>query len=373
MEIGISIMLFVAFAVQRSVSKYARRNPKISFDQPTGVYLETEDVTITCTVQAMMISYYDKAFCIYKDNQVLSRSPVSKQRERAMFSIPAFNHGGRYQCGYCSGISQFFSPMSEAVMVTVAEPLRKSVITIDQSTGVYVIGETVTMTCSVTGDDRQKTFNFYKDDALQYSRRLDTNVNTGTLPVAGKRSKVRYQCQYGISIGGRHLTSPKSEAVTVTTRDLPEPDISVDSSAVLLGGAVTFNCTSPGDNPAITFYLYREGDVNHDGLKSAASGNNSVTFTIRNIHHSEIGSYTCRYEVLLNGRKLASALSDPVHITVTAYNSTPIRLGPGALIMFGIVIILGIEFNPIKRNKGCKGADTDGVHCLANDDEEATE
>ncbi|XP_041036021.1 basement membrane-specific heparan sulfate proteoglycan core protein-like isoform X2 [Carcharodon carcharias] len=419
----------------------------------------------------MMISYYDKAFCIYKDNQVLSRSPVSKQRERAMFSIPAFNHGGRYQCGYCSGISQFFSPMSEAVMVTVAEPLRKSVITIDQSTGVYVIGETVTMTCSVTGDDRQKTFNFYKDDALQYSRRLDTNVNTGTLPVAGKRSKVRYQCQYGISIGGRHLTSPKSEAVTVTTRgplkipvisldqttgvyaagetinmtctvtgdnrnkmfyfykghqqlspspiitntnslrfpntspsnsgqyqcqyritfqsrhldsklsqavtvtiaDLPEPDISVDSSAVLLGGAVTFNCTSPGDNPAITFYLYREGDVNHDGLKSAASGNNSVTFTIRNIHHSEIGSYTCRYEVLLNGRKLASALSDPVHITVTAYNSTPIRLGPGALIMFGIVIILGIEFNPIKRNKGCKGADTDGVHCLANDDEEATE
>ncbi|XP_078390385.1 Fc receptor-like protein 5 [Cetorhinus maximus] len=263
----------------------------------------------------MMVNYYDKAFCIYKDNQVLSRSPISKQGERVMFSIPAFNHGGRYQCGYCSGISQFFSPMSKAVMVTVAEPLRKPLITLDQSTGVYVVGETVTMTCAVTGDDRQKTFNFYKDDALQSSRQIDTNVNTGTFPVAGRSSKGRYQCQYGISIGGRHLTSPKSEAVTVTTRGpLKTPVIALDQTTGVYaaGETITLTCTVTGDNRKKMFYFYK----GHQQLSSRRTITNTNSLRFPNTSPSNSGQYQCQYRITVQSRQFDSKLSQAVTVTI---------------------------------------------------------
>ncbi|GCB81071.1 hypothetical protein scyTo_0021777, partial [Scyliorhinus torazame] len=108
------------------------------------------------------------------------------------------------------------SAVNESVIVTIADPLEKPRAALDQWTGVYVRGETPTITCTVTGDNREKYFNFYKDKQLLSSRQIDSNVNIGTYRATDRRSEGRYACQYGIPGGGRQLISPMSETVEVT-------------------------------------------------------------------------------------------------------------------------------------------------------------
>ncbi|XP_078390384.1 Fc receptor-like protein 5 [Cetorhinus maximus] len=232
------------------------------------------------------------------------------------------------------------SKQSQAVTVTIADPLKIPVLNLDQATGVYAVGEPITMTCTVTGDIRQKRFYFYIGYRQLTSNPYITNANTITFANTSPSHSGQYQCKYSIAVQSRQFDSKQSQAVAVTIAELPEPYISVDSSAVIRSEAVTFNCTGPRDNSAITFYLYRQGDSNHYGLKPAASGINYVTFTIRNVDHSEIGNYTCRYEALINGRKLSSAQSDTVHITVTENKHLALAVGIGSAV--GLILLFAL-------------------------------
>ena len=90
----------------------------------------------------------------------------------------------------------------------------------------------------------------------------------------------------------------------------------MDSDVAAQGGDVTFNYSSPHDNPAIAFYLYRQGEMELVSVKSPTAGTHSVTFTVRNVDRSKRGNYSCRYEAGVNGRNLTSGDSDPVNITV---------------------------------------------------------
>ncbi|XP_078390381.1 Fc receptor-like protein 5 [Cetorhinus maximus] len=313
--------------------------PVITFNQPTGLYLFGEMVTITCTVTE---DKHDKVFEFYRGIELLHDSKTATQDSFDTVPFGAIYRGGQYRCRYRTSINSrlIVSPMSEAVTVTIADPQKMPVISFDETTGVYAVGETITMTCTVTGDNREKRFHFYKGLQQLPSSPIITNTNTLTFPNTSLSHSGQYQCQYRVTVQSRQFDSKKSQAVTVIIADPPEPYISVDPSAVDLGGAVTFNCTSPGDNPAIAFYLHRQGDANHYGVKPAASGVNSVTFTIRDVDHSEIGSYTCRYEALINGRNLSSGLSDPVHITVTEKKHVALAVGIGVAV--GVTFFLAL-------------------------------
>ncbi|XP_078059674.1 Fc receptor-like protein 5 [Mustelus asterias] len=566
METGALLLLFAAFAVQGSLSQRNLPKLQISLDQPTGVYLETENVTLTCTVETHCSN---KTFGIYKDGQYFKIHPVSTRDNSARFSFAALNQGGGYRCNYWCRGDRPGSLLSEAVTVTIAEQLRKPRISLSEPTGVYVVGETVTITCTAFGDNRDKTFHFYKGVQRLTSSGIDTKDNIGTFRNTGRSSEGPYQCQYEISIRNRQLISPMSESVTVTTADpltapvvsldqqsgvyivgekvtitctvtgdyhyrnfyfykdnnplhsspistrdksvtytatgvnirgdykcrygysikgrwlesefsnvvtptfavLNKPHFWVDSDVAALGGDVTFNCSSPRDNPAIAFYLYRQGEMELVSVKSPAADTHSVTFTSKNIDHSKIGTYTCRYEADVNGRNLISGDSDPVNITVRVLNkphfwvdsdvaalggdvtfycssprdnpaiafyfyrqgemelvsvkspaadthsvtftsknidhsgignytcryeadvngtrlsshdsdpvnitvrasySIPIRLAVAVLVTFGIVIILGMEFIRTEGKKDSAGAHADGVHCVVSGHEETS-
>ncbi|XP_078069596.1 immunoglobulin superfamily member 1-like [Mustelus asterias] len=335
---GTLLLFFEAFAVQGSLSQRDLPKPQLSLDQPTGVYLETENVTLTCTVETHCS---DKFVSIYKDDQPSNLPPVSTRDSSARFSFPALNQGGLYQCVYWCQSDQSSSPWSESVQVTVADPLTAPVVSLDQKSGVYIVGEKVTITCTVTGDYRYRTFYFYKDNDRLWFGRQFTRENSATYTVTYTNTIVNYKCQYGCSIKGTWLESKFSNMVTPTIAVLNKPHFWVDSDVAAQGGDVTFNCSSPRDNPAIAFYLYRQGEMELVSVKSPAADTHSVTFTVKNINRSEIGNYTCRYEADVNKRNLTSGDSDPVNITVRENSSVaPLVAGIGSAV--GLILILAL-------------------------------
>ncbi|XP_078390492.1 Fc receptor-like protein 5 [Cetorhinus maximus] len=319
-----------------------QKMPVISLDETTGVYAVGETITMTCTVTG---DNREKRFHFYKGHQQLPSSPIITNTNTLTFPNTSLSHSGQYQCQYRVTVQsrQFDSKKSQAVTVIIAAPPIKPVITFNKPTGVYLPGEMGNITCTVTGDMCDKTFQIFRNnEEIHITRTQDSFVR---FSFRAEHRGGQYQCRYGIYINNRWLVSPDSESVTVTIATLPKPNISVDSSAVVRGGALTFNCTSPGDNPAIAFYLHRQGDANHNGAKSAVSGINSVTFTIRNVDHSEMGNYTCRYEALTDGKNLYSALSDPVYITVTEKKPVALAACVGSAVgLILILVLLGVCF-----------------------------
>ncbi|XP_041035990.1 basement membrane-specific heparan sulfate proteoglycan core protein-like isoform X2 [Carcharodon carcharias] len=322
MERGFSLLLFVAFAVQWSVAQSPPSNPVISLDQQTGVYVVGERVTITCTVTG---DDRDKTFQFYRGHRILSSSQLFSKNNIGTAHVIAGTNGDQYSCAYSVSVNgrRIDSPMSQHVMVTITDRLRKPRINLNQWTGVYVIGETVDMTCTVTGDDRSKTFSFYKDDALQNPWEIDTEGNMRTFPAAVESSEGLYQCEYTISIRGRHLTSPKSEAMTLTTTDpLKSPVISLDqtSGVYKAGERITMTCTETGDNREKTFYFFI---VRHQ-LRLSPTKPHSNTLTFQNSRPSHSGQYQCQYRVTVQNRQFYLKQSQAVKVAIADPLKTPV-------------------------------------------------
>lgn len=95
------------------------------------------------------------------------------------------------------------------------DPLTPPAIALDQRNGVYVEGETVTLTCTTSGEHRGKIY-FYEEQRLLTFVQLLTKDNTGQFSVTNRHQGKHYQCKYGIYAKARWLESQLSEAVAIT-------------------------------------------------------------------------------------------------------------------------------------------------------------
>ncbi|XP_038644284.1 uncharacterized protein LOC119960746 isoform X2 [Scyliorhinus canicula] len=302
MESGVLVLLFGHLAIA-----------KISLDQPTGVYLETENVTMTCTYQT---SYSDKTFYVYKDGQYFNGYRITTPDISATFSFAANGNGGYFVC-YCEGVhDQITSTVSESVRVTIADTLTKPNAVLDQSTSVYVRGETLTITCTVTGDNREKYFNFYKDEHFLYRRQIDINGNIGIFCVMDTRNEGRYACRYVIVVGGRQLISPMSETVEVMISDpLAKPRAVLDQSTgvYVRGETLSITCSVTGDNRDKYFKFYK--DKQYLYFPQIDRNGNIARFWVTD-RRSE-GRYACQYDISVGGRRLISPMSETVEVTIS--------------------------------------------------------
>ncbi|XP_048472124.1 immunoglobulin superfamily member 1-like [Rhincodon typus] len=319
------------------------RTPRISVDQLTGVYLEGETVTITCTSDR---EYRRQIFFFYRDNQLLSSNQLSQKGNTGTFKVTRISQGGRYQCKYGTTIKARWleSQLSEAVTVAIADALTTPGISLDQSTGVYLEGEMVTITCTVNREYHSRTFHFYKDNQQLTSHQLSIRDNIGTFPVTNLNQAGRYQCKYGIAIKTRWLESLPSEAVTITVADaLTPPGISLDqpSGVYLEGETVTITCITKREYHD-KIYFYRNNQL----LSSyqLLIKDNIGTFTVSS--SSQGGRYQCQYGSFVKTRRLLSQLSEAMTVMITDLSKPTLSVDSSLLVKHG-----KITFNCTSRWK----------------------
>ncbi|XP_038639212.1 Fc receptor-like protein 5 [Scyliorhinus canicula] len=191
------------------------RTPRIYFDQSTGVYVEGETATVSCTFNR---EYHHEIIFFYRDNQLLPSHQLFRKENSAIFKIVGISQGGRYQCKYGTTIKRRWleSQLSQPIIVSIADPLTTPGISLDQSTGVYLEGEMVTITCEGDREYNGRRFYFYKDSQELTSHQVLIRENKGSFPITRQNQAGRYQCKYGNSVKTRWLESAPSDAITVT-------------------------------------------------------------------------------------------------------------------------------------------------------------
>lgn len=97
----------------------------------------------------------------------------------------------------------------------LTETLVQPVLSFDQRSGVYVDGETVTVTCNLHRVEAG-FISFYQNYVELTADELLQKWNVGTFPVTGTRQAGMYQCSYGISVETRQFQSQPSEAVRLS-------------------------------------------------------------------------------------------------------------------------------------------------------------
>ncbi|XP_041036000.1 Fc receptor-like protein 5 isoform X2 [Carcharodon carcharias] len=312
--------------------------PVISLDQWTKVYVFGERVTITCTAMA---DDRDKMFYFYRGNQDLSLSQFATKYDIGTARVTAGTDGEQYSCAYSASVNGRWidSPLSEHVMVTITAPPSKPVIRLDQWTGVYVVGERVTITCSVTADDRDKNFHFYRGGQNLSLSQFTTKYDIGTARVTAGTDGEQYSCAYSVSGNGRWIDSPLSEHVVVTITDpLKTPVIYLDQATGVyaVGQTITMTCTVTGDNREKMFYFYK----GHQQLPFNTSSRNTETFTFPNSGLSHSGQYRCQYRVTVRSRQFDSKQSQA--ITVAIEEKNPVALAAVVGSALGLILLLAL-------------------------------
>lgn len=107
---GIASLSFTCFVTE------PLQQPEVSLDQMSGVYLEGESATTTCTVNQ---DYHEIYF--YRDYKQLTSRQFSITKNIATFAVYSQNNAGQYTCRYgiIIGKRQLLSQTSENVTLTV--------------------------------------------------------------------------------------------------------------------------------------------------------------------------------------------------------------------------------------------------------------
>ncbi|XP_078415790.1 Fc receptor-like protein 5 [Cetorhinus maximus] len=290
--------------------------PTISSSRRDQEFVKGESVTVTCEAPS---SYLGSRFYLYRRDQ---NAPIETDTAKSSQSGVTFNitnllgtGSEDYSCVYKHEVSdqEIISGRSDTVKITVVDPPTIPGISLDQQTGVYQVGETVTITCTVNREYRHPIY-FYRDNKPLSSHQIFTKANTGTFTIASRKEGGRYQCRYRTFIGKRQLLSQPSRAVTLTvTEPLMSPEISFDqpTGVYLEGETVTIICTLNWGYHSIT-YFYRNNELlsSHQLFAKDNIGTTLVT------NKKQGGLYQCKYRTSIKARWLESPLSEPEMITV---------------------------------------------------------
>ncbi|XP_072102358.1 Fc receptor-like protein 5 [Mobula birostris] len=321
--------------------------PTISLDQLSGVYLEGETATATCSINQDYDSIY-----FYRDNEQVSSHQLLIKNNTGTFPVSKQSTGGQYKCQYRTTIGkrQLWSPTSKDLTLTVVDSLAQPVLSLDEPSGVYLDGETVTMTCNVYGKSTGSTY-FYRNHVQLTTGQLLTKGNIGKFSVTNTKQMGLYQCSYVISFRTRSFDSPFSQHVRLSIADpLTPPDIALDrpNGVYAEGETAILTCTVSGEHRGKMFFYRNKRLMTTHELRTKA---NTGVFVVTSSFHGS--RYQCKYGTYAKARWLESQLSEAVTLTVVAAVPVPkISLDKSVgVYSTGETIILLCDVNGKSRGK----------------------
>ncbi|XP_065421437.1 basement membrane-specific heparan sulfate proteoglycan core protein-like isoform X2 [Chrysemys picta bellii] len=217
--------------------------PLMSVDPPSGVVSKGVPLVITCKAPGDASEW---RFHFYKDGAEIIPGDMGSEistRESStdsmMLTFPRAGPAttGEFTCGYEENVSGWWipAPRSQAVNVTMKDPLPLPVLSMDPPSGVVSKGVPLVITCKAPGDASEWRFHFYKDGAEIIPGDMGSEISTResstdsmmlTFPRAGPATTGEFTCGYEENVSGWWIPAPRSQAVNVTMKaisSLPIP------------------------------------------------------------------------------------------------------------------------------------------------------
>ncbi|XP_065421438.1 basement membrane-specific heparan sulfate proteoglycan core protein-like isoform X3 [Chrysemys picta bellii] len=354
--------------------------PVLSMDPPSGVVSKGVPLVITCKAPG---DASECRFHFYKDGAEIIPGDMGSEistRESStdsmMLTFPRAGPAttGEFTCGYEENVSGWWipAPRSQAVNVTMKDPLPLPLMSVDPPSGVVSKGVPLVITCKAPGDASEWRFHFYKDGAEIIPGDMGSEISTResstdsmmlTFPRAGPATTGEFTCGYEENVSGWWIPAPRSQAVNVTMKDpLPLPVLSMDppSGVVSKGVPLVITCKAPGDASEWRFHFYKDGaeiipgDMGSE-ISTRESSTDSMMLTFPRAGPATTGEFTCGYEENVSGWWIPAPRSQAVNVTMKAISSLPIPLVAGcAGAAVGLVLLLVLICLYNRKKKGSK-------------------
>ncbi|XP_038642983.1 immunoglobulin superfamily member 1-like isoform X2 [Scyliorhinus canicula] len=324
--------------------------PSVSIEPATGLVTVGDRVHINCTT-----SYPSQISHLYREHggRSIDTHNVSDSMRTIIFTIKEVDpmDGGAYSCSVSKAVlgKTYESPRSNFVEFNVTDELPKPTISVEPATRVLTVGERVNINC--TSSHRSHISNLYREQGQptysynmsEFERSIIFTIKELTPQDAGA-----YSCSFVKAVKGAEYESPRSDIVTFNvTEKLPRATISVDpaSGVVSRGKPIRLTCIGAILPSGGRFYFYRDDDKK--GTLDVSGNFHAASFIVNDMVNTGKWNYTCGYARIVQQIAYHAPRSIAVEVTVAEFNGTsntfPTRLCLSAILLLGIVLVLGME------------------------------
>ncbi|XP_075768030.1 alpha-1B-glycoprotein-like [Pelodiscus sinensis] len=299
--------------------------PRLSATPQQPIYIAGETVTLTCSATGAGIRFF-------RAGQEIKSEKLPSPQENSSYSIKlsgvSGSQAGAYSCGYWRAESGREIPSERSRPISIAVTARPPVpkLTLSSPHGIFIRGESVTLTCSASSNSSQSEIRFF-----QNGRRVDPgklhrsqyHVNA-SLPLSNvsESQAGAYSCDFRQRKSGREIPSQRSRPVSIAvTAPLPAPQLSAtpQQPIYIAGETVTLTCSATG--AGIRFFRAGQ-EIKSEKLPSPQE-NSSYSIKLSGVSGSQAGAYSCGYWRAESGREIPSERSRPISIAVTARPPAP--------------------------------------------------
>ncbi|XP_075767984.1 immunoglobulin superfamily member 1-like [Pelodiscus sinensis] len=195
---------------------------------------------------------------------------------------------------------------------------------------VYVAGEAVTLTCSVTGVSNLSGIRYYKENKEIDSQKLPSPWHSDShsvwLPGVSRSQAGSYSCAFWKTESGQEIPLERSQLIRIAVTDpLPSPQLTVSppQPAYIAGEAVTLTCSAAGAPTVSGIRFFKDRQEIYSKELPASSNSHTESLPLLSVSAGSAGQYSCESWETVSGREIKSTRSRPRSIKVTARPPPP--------------------------------------------------
>ncbi|KAL8177156.1 UNVERIFIED_CONTAM: hypothetical protein K2H54_042684, partial [Gekko kuhli] len=207
--------------------------------------------------------------------------------------------------------------------------LQAPQLTVTPRSPYYVMGQSVTLTCSQSGNGKGKRFTFFKDKIELSSSEWTWNQRESYhIPQLHISHSGAYSYTYCTISDKQPIHSLESDPAWITVLDPPpRPVLKLNppTGEVNEGNRLLITCSTNRNSTEKRFHFYRDGvemTPANEGLlwlsREPGGASTDASVTILQARPSQTGDLTCSYEEKNSSRWISSPWSQKVNITVWA-------------------------------------------------------